>query len=308
MLDLSIVIPLYNEEESLPELTDKLHQTMEKMQISYEIIFVDDGSSDHSYDVLHQLHQKHPEVKIIQFRTNYGKSAALSVGFKHAQGDIIVTMDADLQDDPEEISRLLAKIYSGFDLVSGWKKVRHDPISKTIPSKLFNGVVSLLTGIKIHDFNCGLKAYRRTVTRDIKVYGELHRFLPALAHWQGYRVGEIEVKHHPRKFGISKFGMGRFWSGFVDFVTVLFITRFSKRPLHLFGVWGFGLSVLGFLTLLYLTVLWFYGEPIKNRPLFFLAILLLIVGMQFVSLGLLGEMITHSSQKEAEYSVKNQIL
>ena len=307
-LDLSIVIPLLNEEESIIELHDKIHKNVGKLELTYEICFIDDGSSDGSLSKLKEVKKKNPNIKIISFRKNYGKSAALSEGFKLAAGDIIITMDADLQDDPDEIPNLIKKIEDGFDMVSGWKKKRHDPISKTIPSKFFNWTTSILTGIKIHDFNCGLKAYRHDVVKEIPVYGELHRYLPVLAHWMGYRVGEIVVKHHARKFGKTKYGLRRFFDGFFDLLTVLFLTRYRQKPMHLFGLLGLVTFFLGSIILAYLTVLWFIGPGIGNRPLLFLGILLVIVGMQSFSIGLIGEMITNTKDEIRIYSIKEKLL
>ncbi len=303
-MDLSIVIPLYNEEESLEELTEQILAAVSDLNLQFEICFINDGSSDNSEQVLKSLKEKYSAVRILSFRKNYGKSAALSEGFKMAKGEIVITMDADLQDDPAEIPNLINKINSGYDLVSGWKKKRFDPLGKTIPSKLFNKATALLTGIKIHDFNCGLKAYRRDVIKEIPVYGELHRYLPVLAHWRGFKVGEIVVQHHPRKFGVTKFGLERFLHGFLDLLTVLFITRYRQKPLHLFGLLGIVSFFLGFAISLYLTVLWFQGHGIGNRPLLFLGILLIIVGMQSFSIGLIGEMITNIRDEKESYSVK----
>jgi len=306
-MDVSIVIPAYNERESLPELLEKTTRVLEKLKLSYEIIVVDDGSRDGTFDVLKELKQQYPVLRAIQFRRNYGKSAALAEGFRVARGKIVVTMDADLQDDPEEIPNLLKKLEEGYDLVSGWKKKRRDPISKTIPSRLFNYVTARLTGIPLHDFNCGLKAYRSEVIKSIQVYGELHRFLPVLAQWQGFRVGEIPVRHHPRKYGKTKFGFSRFFNGFFDLITVLFLTRYKTTPLHIFGMIGLSAFIVGFFIELYLTILWFMGHSIKNRPLFFLGILLIIVGVQFVVLGLLGEMLSANFAENMEYSIKEVI-
>ena len=306
-MDISVVIPLFNEEESLVELTDRIVEQINLIKKEFEIVFIDDGSTDKSFEVLTKIKKKHPQIKIVQFNRNFGKSAALFEGFKIATGDIVITMDADLQDDPEEISKLVNKIESGFDLVSGWKKKRHDPLSKTLPSKLFNFATRRLTGIKIHDFNCGLKAYRTEVIKAIPVYGELHRYLPVLAHWLGFHVGELIVTHHPRKYGNSKFGIKRFFNGFFDLLTVLFITRFRQKPLHLFGFIGLGSSLVGSITLLYLTVLWFQGYGIGHRPLFILGILLITVGIQFFSIGLIGEMIINTRGKSINYTLKNKI-
>jgi len=306
-IDISVVVPLYNEEQSLMPLSLSIRDALDRMNTTYEVIFVDDGSTDNSLKILREIHRKNRRYKYISFRRNYGKSAALSVGFQHAVGRIIVTMDADLQDDPNEIPRLVEKLESGFDLVNGWKKKRHDPISKTIPSRLFNFTTSVMTGIRLRDFNSGLKAYKREVVQDIKVYGEMHRFLPVLAHWAGYKVAEIPVVHHPRKYGKTKFGMSRFWHGLLDLVTILFTTRYSKRPLHFFGVLGLLTFLAGFIIDLELTIEWSMGKTaISNRPLFTVGILLIIVGVQFVSIGLLGEMITRTNSAE-EYAIKEKV-
>ena len=306
-IDISVVVPLYNEEQSLMPLSLGIRDALDRMNVTYEVIFVDDGSTDNSVRVLREIHRKNRRYKFISFRRNYGKSAALSVGFQHAVGRIIVTMDGDLQDDPNEIPRLVEKLEAGYDLVNGWKKKRHDPISKTIPSKLFNYTTSVMTGIKLRDFNSGLKAYRREVIQDIKVYGEMHRFLPVLAHWAGYKVAEIPVVHHPRKYGKTKFGMNRFWHGFLDLLTVIFTTRYSKRPLHFFGVLGMMTFLLGFGIDLELTIEWAMGRTaISNRPLFTVGVLLIIVGVKFVPIGLLGEMITRTTAKE-EYVINEKV-
>lgn len=303
--ELTIVIPLYNEEQSLRELYEKIRNALSRNQ-KFEIIFVDDGSTDNSMRILHDLRHRDRRIKIIRFRRNFGKSAALSVGFNHAKGDIVITMDADLQDDPNEIPNLISEIKKGFDLVSGWKKKRKDPITKTIPSRFFNFVVSRMTGIKLHDFNCGLKAYRREVVKEVEIYGELHRYIPVLAHWRGFRVGEIVVQHYARKFGKTKYGFGRFWKGFLDLLTALFTTRYLQRPLHFFGMWGLFFFLIGFGVDAYLVTLKFLeGLALSNRPLFLGGILMIIVGIQFISIGLLGEMITKTRQvSEKEYSVK----
>lgn len=306
---LSIVIPLFNEAESLPHLYEAISSTLQTMKKAYEIIFVDDGSTDDSYTVITNLHKKDKHIKAIRFRRNYGKSAALSVGFKEATGKYVVTMDADLQDDPTEIPNLIKDLDTKHDLVSGWKKKRYDPISKTIPSLFFNFVTSKMTGIPIHDFNCGMKAYRQEVVRGIHVYGELHRYIPVLAHWQGFSVGEIVVHHHPRKFGKTKFGIGRFWKGFLDLLTVLFTTRYFRRPLHLFGLWGIVSTLMGAFITLWLIVEWLMGlTALGNRPLLLAGVFLIIVGVQFISIGLLGEMLSKSGQSaEREYSIRETL-
>ena len=305
-MDLSVVIPLYNEEESLRELHQQLRSVLNRINMRYEVLFIDDGSTDNSFRVLRDLKRIDHRVKIISFRRNYGKSAALSVGFEHAQGNTIVTMDADLQDDPAEIPGLVKRIREGLDLVSGWKKVRRDPITKTLPSRFFNYVTSVMTGIRIHDFNCGLKAYKRDVAKSVKVYGELHRYLPVLAHWEGFSIGEMVVQHRARKYGKTKFGVGRFWKGFLDLLTVLFTTRYFRRPLHLFGIWGIVTVLAGVVIDGWLVVEWFLGATaLSNRPLFLVGIVFIIVGVQFISIGLLGEMISKSKQAEEHYAIKD---
>jgi len=308
-VNISVVIPLLNEEESLPKLTAKLKETLAvSAREKYEVIFIDDGSTDSSFQVLKQINQKDNRFKVIRFRRNYGKSAALAVGFAEAKGEIVITMDADLQDDPKEIPHLIAKLNEGYDLVSGWKKKRHDPFHKTIPSRFFNFVTSTVSGIKLHDFNCGLKAYRKDVVKTLQVYGEMHRYLPALAHWDGFRVTEIPVTHHARQFGKSKFGFSRFFKGFLDLLTVLFTTRYVKRPLHLFGTVGTLLALIGFGTDLYLTIEWSLGKTsLSNRPLALFGVALIIVGVQLISFGLIGELLVKNSQKNAEYSVRERL-
>ena len=305
---LSIVIPLLDEEESISELYAQILAATNPLKKPIEMIFVDDGSTDGSFSVLEDLHKKDPRVKVIRFRRNFGKSAALSVGFHEAKGDFIITMDADLQDDPAEIPSLLDMLAQGYDLVSGWKQKRHDPLSKTIPSRLANSVTAMMTGIPIHDMNCGLKAYRKEVVKGIIVYGELHRYIPALAHWAGFRVGEKVVNHHPRKYGHTKFGVGRFARGFLDLLTVLFTTRYIRRPLHLFGVWGIISAIIGVAIDGYLSVEWFLGRTsLSNRPLFMVGFLFIIIGVQFVSFGLLGEMINRQQQDETTYSIRETL-
>jgi len=288
---ISIVVPLLNEENSLEELTETIYAALDGS--SFEIIFVDDGSDDASWQVILSLHQSYQNVKGIRFRRNRGKSDALQAGFDVAEGQYIVTMDADLQDDPQEIPDLIKMLEEGADLVSGWKKVRHDPISKTIPSRFFNAVTRFTTGIKLHDFNCGLKAYRRKVIDHIYLYGEMHRYVPLLAKWKGFgNIKEKVVKHHPRKHGKTKFGVSRFLNGFLDLLTLLFVNRYMRQPMHFFGLFGVLFLVLGSGISLYLAYLkLFLGEPLGNRPLLFLGILLIMVGVQFFSIGFLGEMI-----------------
>jgi glycosyltransferase involved in cell wall biosynthesis len=300
----SIVVPLYNEEESLRELHASVAEVCDKNALSREILFMDDGSTDKSLEVLKELRSKDPSVRVLSFRKNNGKSAALQTAFHNARGTVVITMDADLQDDPKEIPALLAKLDEGYDLVSGWKKKRHDPLSKTLPSKLFNFVTGLLSGIRLHDFNCGLKAYRREVVEHLQIYGELHRFVPVLAHKQGFRVSEIPVQHHPRKYGQTKFGIKRFLSGFLDLITVLYLTGFTRNPLHFFGSMGLIAILLGVLINLYLVIGWFQRIWIGNRPLLFLGVLLIVVGVQFFSFGLIAEMMTRQEEKVREYPLK----
>lgn len=307
-VEVSVIIPLYNEEDSLKELHQQLKAAMGRMGVRYELIFVDDGSTDRSFQVLRDLKRIDQRIRIIRFRRNYGKSAALAVGFDKAAGNSVVTLDADLQDDPTEIPSLIKRLNDGLDLVSGWKKVRKDPISKTIPSRFFNFVTAMLTGIKIHDFNCGLKAYRREVVKSVRVYGELHRYIPVLAHWEGFKIGEMVVQHRARKYGRTKFGIGRFWKGFLDLVTVLFTTRYFRRPLHLFGLWGSIVTLAGLVIDGWLIVEWFMGRTaLGNRPLFLGGTFLIVVGIQFISLGLLGEMISKTRQAAEEYAIRDFI-
>jgi len=305
-MNLTVVVPAYNEAESLPELAEWIDRVCTGSSISYEVIIIDDGSSDGTWETVSRLAAANNRIKGVRFRRNYGKAAALQTGFVEASGEVVITMDADLQDDPAEIPALINELKKGFDLVSGWKKKRRDPLSKTLPSKFFNFVTSVMTDIKLHDFNCGLKAYRKEVIKSVKVYGELHRYIPVLAHWQGFKVTEIAVQHRSRKYGKTKFGIGRFWKGFLDLVTVLFTTRYLRRPLHLFGFWGSISTFAGFVTCLYLTILKIKeGMPLSNRPLFLAGIMLIIVGIQFISLGLLGEMIAKTRlENEEEYSIK----
>ncbi len=304
----SVVIPLLNEEDSLRELHEQLKNVLSRIGGNYELIFVDDGSTDNSFKVLRELRQRNNRVKAVRFRRNYGKSAALAVGFQKAQGDYVITMDADLQDDPGEIPNIIRELKGGLDVVSGWKKKRKDPLGKTIPSKFFNFVTAQVTGIDIHDFNCGLKGYKNDVVKSVHVYGELHRYIPVLAHWLGFKVGETVVNHRPRKFGKTKFGMSRYSRGFLDLLTVVFTTRYVSRPLHLFGGWGIVSSLAGlFISLWLIYEKYFSDQPLSNRPLFIVALIMIIVGVQFVSMGLLGELITRNQQMEREYSVREEI-
>lgn len=304
-VDISVVIPAFNEEESLPRLAERLKTVLDGTGRTWEILVVDDGSSDGTFEVLTRLEREMEGFRFRSFLRNYGKSAALDVGFREARGRRVITMDADLQDDPEEIPALLAKIEEGWDLVSGWKRVRHDPVSKTIPSKLFNAVTSMVAGVKLHDFNCGLKAYRGHVSQGLPVYGEMHRFLPALAHWQGYRVTEIPVRHHARQYGKSKFGASRFINGFLDLITVTFVHSGKRSPLHLFGRVGLVLGIIGGIIFLGFVFSWLTGQGVRMRPIFFIGLILILLAMQFISLGLLGELVVKGHPR-GEYRFRDR--
>ena len=298
--ELSIVVPVYNEAASLPELADQLRTAC--ADYAFEAWLVDDGSTDDSWDTIDALHNEDNRFKGIRLQRNYGKSAALAVGFEHVQGPQVVTLDADLQDDPNEIPALLDRLNEGYDLVSGWKKERQDPLSKTIPSRFFNGVTRLISGIPIHDFNCGLKAYRREVVQSINLYGELHRYIPLLAKWEGFdRITEKPVQHHPRKHGTTKFGVERFIRGFLDFVSVFFLTRFAARPMHFFGGVGTLCFVFGVAISMWLSIEKIvFGHPLGDRPLLLLGLLLILFGAQMFSTGLLGEMIVRPRMEATE--------
>ncbi len=300
--DLSIIVPVLDEEESLPELARRIREACEDAGYRFEVWLVDDGSRDGSWAVIERLHAEDPRFAGLRFRRNYGKSAALAVGFEHARGQYVVTMDADLQDDPAEIPELVALLEEGYDLVSGWKKKRHDPLSKTIPSRFFNLITRLLSGIPLHDFNCGLKAYRCEVVKSVRVYGELHRYIPMLAKWEGYeRITEKPVRHHARKFGRTKFGFERFIRGFLDLLTVLFLTRFAARPMHFFGTLGTLAFFGGFVVSLWLSIdKLVYGNPIGDRPLLLLGVLLILVGVQMFTTGLIGEMVIRPRMERTE--------
>ena len=305
-VDLSVVVAVLDEEESIRPLFSALDEVLDSLGREYEIIFVDDGSEDSSFEILKSLYENDREhVRVIQFRRNFGKTAALTAGFRQARGGVVITLDADLQDDPTEIPGLLDKLNEDYDLVVAWRYERQDPLSKRLPSKIANAAVSVLTGVRLHDLNCGFKAYRREVVQDLKLYGELHRFIPVLAHWRGYRVTEQKVVHRPRQYGQSKYGFERLGRSFLDFGMVLFLTYYLKRPMQLFGTLGALLFLIGFAIGLYLTGLWVLGEGIGWRPLLFLGILAMVVGVQMASIGLLGEMIRNFAyDPEEEYSVR----
>lgn len=311
--DISLVIPLYNEEESLPELAAWIDKVCKEHQYAYEVILIDDGSNDHSWDVVEKLTEQYPEVKGIRFQRNYGKSAALNEGFKAAEGKVVITMDADLQDSPDEIPELYQMITEGgYDLVSGWKKVRYDnTFTKNIPSKLYNGVNRMVSGIKLHDMNCGLKAYKKNVVKSVEVYGEMHRFIPVLAKWAGFRkIGEKVVQHRARKYGISKFGWERFINGFLDMLTVQFMGRFGKKPMHFFGTWGMVVFLLGFAITIYMVIMKLilqdaYG--LTNRPPFYLALTAMIIGTMFFLTGFLAELVSRSAADRNHYLIREKI-
>ncbi|OGJ89114.1 MAG: glycosyl transferase family 2 [Candidatus Raymondbacteria bacterium RifOxyA12_full_50_37] len=308
MKSVSIVIPFLNESESLRELYQRITVVVRDNSINeYEIIFVNDGSTDNSLDIVRALAKDDAQVKCIGFRKNYGKAAALSEGFKAARYGYVVTMDADLQDDPAEIPGLIAEIDTGFDLVSGWKRTRHDPVlTKNLPSKLFNWATSVTSGVRLHDFNCGLKIYRKEVVKSLEFYGEMHRYLPVLAHWNGFRIGEKEVQHHPRKYGVTKYGLNRFVNGFLDLLTITFLRRYTKNPMHLFGLFGILFSLVGFSIIGYFGVQWIVERELHIRPLLLLGVGAILMGIQLFSIGLVGEMITHTGKRE-EYQVAEKI-
>ena len=305
---ISVVISLLNEQDSLKELMDWIHKVMTEHNFSYEVIFVDDGSTDNSWQIITELSQQYEQVKAIKFRRNYGKSAGLYKGFEKAEGDVVITMDADLQDSPDEIPELYRMITEdGYDLVSGWKKKRYDPVlTKNLPSKLYNATVRMMTGIKLHDFNCGLKAYRKQVVKSVEVYGEMHRYIPVLAKWAGFKkIGEKVVLHQERKYGVSKFGIERFIRGPLDLLSVMFMSRFSKRPMHFFGSMGTICFLIGFVILIYLSYMKLVELQynMTQRPLFYLGIVCLILGVQLFLAGFLAEMVSRSSSSRNEYLV-----
>ncbi len=311
-MDISVVIPLLNEEESLPELEAWIRKVMDTHQFSYEILFIDDGSTDQSWSLIEKMSQSNPHVRGIKFQRNYGKSAALNVGFEAVKGDVVITMDADLQDNPEEIPELYRMITKdGYDLVSGWKKVRHDPLSKTIPTKLYNAVTRKLSGIYLHDFNCGLKAYRKNVVKSIEVYGEMHRYIPVIAKWAGFRkIGEKVVKHQARKYGVTKFGsLIRFINGPLDLISIMFVGKFGKRPMHFFGTLGLIAFFIGFIILVYLSIakIVYLKYGITDRPLFYFGILTIIMGTQLFVTGFIAEMIARNSINRNNYLVEKRI-
>jgi glycosyltransferase involved in cell wall biosynthesis len=296
---ISVVVPLHNEERSIALLYEELQATLDALGQSWEAVFVDDGSVDGSFAALTRLHEAHENVRVVRLRRNFGKAAALATGFAQAQGETVVTIDADLQDDPAEIPRLLVKLEEGFDLVSGWKTRRRDPLRRRVLSRIFNWVTGRVSGLRLHDMNCGLKAYRSEVVRGLRLYGELHRFIPVLAHYRGFRIAELPVNHRPREHGRSRYGVERYVRGFLDLLTVSFIGRYRHRPLHLFGGLGLVLGAIGFVILVYLTIVKLLGHAIGERPLLTLGVLLVVVGLQFFSLGLISEMLTSQHEETA---------
>lgn len=310
-MDISVVIPLLNEEESLPELSAWIDRVMHENGFTYEIIFVDDGSRDRSWKLISELRAANPNIKGIKFRRNYGKAAALNVGFAAAEGNVVFTMDADLQDSPDELPEMYRMIMEdGYDLVSGWKKKRHDPLSKTIPTKFYNWSARRMSGIRLHDFNCGLKAYKRDVVKSIEVYGEMHRYIPFLAKWAGFgHIGEKVVIHRKRKFGKTKYGLDRFYKGYLDLVTITFTSRFGKRPMHFFGLWGSLLFMAGFIIAGHLAYEKFFNQGFRmtERPLFYFGLLAMILGTQLFIGGFLGELISRSSSERNNYLIENKL-
>jgi len=306
-MKLSVVIPLFNEKDSIALLADAVMKTVREAGFDLEIVFVDDGSTDGSFETLKELHAGSPLiVRVFRFSRNYGKSAALSIGIEKAKGDIIVTMDADLQDDPTAIPDMVRLIDEGFDLVSGWKKKRHDPLTFTIPSKLWNAATSCVAGVTLHDFNCGFKAYRAAVAKSLDIYGERHRYLPMLAHWDGYKVTEIAVTHHARKFGKSKYGFSKFYKGMFDLLTIVFLRKYMKNPMHFFGMLGILFGLAGGAVLVYFGVEWIVTHHMHLRPLVLLAIGAIIMGIQFMSIGLVGEMLTNFTHRNT-YTIRDTL-
>ena len=311
-MDISVIVPLLNEEESLPELCQWIERVMKENNFTYEILLIDDGSYDNSWNVIKLLHQSDSRIKGIKFRRNYGKSAALNTGFKTAAGDVVITMDADLQDSPDEIPGLFSMIKDqGFDLVSGWKKVRHDPsLTKNIPSKLYNSMTSLMSGVKLHDHNCGLKAYKKDVVKSIEVYGEMHRYIPVIAKWNGFKkIGEKVVEHRKRKFGVTKFGANRFINGPLDLISIMFVSKFGKKPMHLFGMLGMVLFIIGFAIAGVLAYAKFFLAEYRmtDRPLFYFGLLSMVLGTQLFMTGFLAEMVSRNSSERNHYLIEKEL-
>jgi glycosyltransferase involved in cell wall biosynthesis len=309
-MDISVIVPLLNEEESLPELVAWIDRVMAASQFSYEVILVDDGSTDSSWSVIESLHEQNDCIKGIRFQRNYGKSAALNEGFRSCHGNVVITMDADLQDSPDEIPALYQMITrDGYDLVSGWKKLRHDPLSKTVPSRFFNWVTSKVSKIELHDFNCGLKSYQSRVVKSIEVYGEMHRYIPLIAKWAGFKkIGEKVVEHHARKYGVSKFGVGRLITGGLDLASIMFVGKYGKRPMHLFGTWGMSFFLFGFLVSFYLALskIFFDKTGFTQRPLFFVALVAMVIGTQLFVTGFIAELISRNAPNRNAYLVEKR--
>ena len=315
-MDISIVIPLYNEAESLPELYEWIEKVMKKEDFSYEVIFVDDGSTDNSWEVIKKLKDNHPEIKALRFRKNYGKSPGLHCGFDRVEGTVVITIDADLQDSPDEIPELYRMItQDGYDLVSGWKKKRYDPLSKTIPTKLFNATARAVSGIKLHDFNCGLKAYQKDVVKNIEIYNDMHRYIPYLAKNAGFtKIGEKEVKHQARKYGSTKFGLDRFFNGYLDLLTLWFLSKFGKKPMHFFGLIGSLMFIIGFLAVIAVGAIKVYNMKTGNNyrlvtdtPYFYIALTCMILGTQLFLTGFIGELVTRNSHERNNYTIREEI-
>jgi glycosyltransferase involved in cell wall biosynthesis len=311
-MDITVVVPLFNEDESLPELAAWIHKVMQANNFTYEVIMIDDGSTDNSWVVVEQLRAGNANIKGIKFQRNYGKSAALNEGFKAAQGDVVITMDADMQDSPDEIPALYNMIISeNYDLVSGWKKKRYDnKLTKNLPSKLFNSAARWSSGIKLNDFNCGLKAYKKKVVKSVEVYGEMHRYIPILAKWSGFRkIGEKVVEHRARKYGVTKFGLERFVNGFLDLFSIMFVGKFGKRPMHFFGLWGTLSFFIGFVIFTYLTISKFFFDNLgmTQRPLFFVALFIMGVGVQLFLAGFIGELVARNSPFKNSYLVEEKL-
>lgn len=316
-MDISVVIPLYNEEESLPELCEWIDKVMRANNFSYELVLIDDGSKDESWFVIENLKNSYESIIAIKFRRNYGKSAALNVGFAAANGEVVITMDADLQDSPDEIPELHRRIkQDGFDLVSGWKQKRYDPLSKTLPTKLFNSVTRQISGIhNLHDFNCGLKAYKKEVVKNIEVYGEMHRYIPVIAKWAGFtKIGEQIVQHYPRKYGVTKFGLSRFVYGFLDLISIFFVGKFSKRPMHFFGTMGFLSFFSGFLITIWLLVKKLVAisnhtpyRDVVEQPLFYIALVAIVVGFQLFLTGFVAELVSRNASERNNYQIEKVI-
>ena len=309
-MDISVIVPLLNEEESLPELVAWIGRVMASSQFSYEVILVDDGSTDSSWSVIESLHEQNDCIKGIRFQRNYGKSAALNEGFRSSHGNVVITMDADLQDSPDEIPALYQMVTGdGYDLVSGWKKLRHDPLSKTVPSRFFNWVTSKVSKIELHDFNCGLKSYQSRVVKSIEVYGEMHRYIPLIAKWAGFKkIGEKVVEHHARKYGVSKFGVGRLITGGLDLASIMFVGKYGKRPMHLFGTWGMSFFLFGFLVSFYLALskIFFDKTGFTQRPLFFVALVAMVIGTQLFVTGFVAELISRNAPNRNAYLVEKR--